>query len=1077
MSCKICLRVVLTIVFFLTTRLSLLGVVSANTTDGFYIYDSNGIADIKGVSEDLLANTSLVIPSSVTYCLNQYDVDHYGSEPIYKTAIVKIISYLGKSETIQSVTLPSSVEEISGFSKLSNLQTVSGGTFVKTIGYKCFDGCSELKSVSISNAEEIGNFAFYGCTSLTHLSFNSAETIGSGAFSGCTNLKSIKLLAAKYIGSSAFSQCSNLESLDLPSADTIEYQAFSRCTNLRSLNLPSAKVITSDVFNKCESLTELDLPSVTEINVEGNFSYFKRVSMPQLKKLVRLEGSYKPSLLNAVEGVIELGALVPPAVDEGIGINYTLNPKLSVPESVRQSYASDPFWGQLLFGENPLVTINKSASYGYGELDNPAPIKGITGDWTAQLAFVFDGIPGDRKISVSIKANDLKSYQVNAWSYIGELSSIQEFEPGRWGFVYTAPNIYPNYVEDSFYTVTFTMTMAGKETYEFPIEVYRPGIMLLHGLNSSRACWNSTERYLVNSDKYINAQILNVDYKSTNKASFDDNTHKYKVIEKNIPILEQRLLANGIVSAKYDMIGHSMGGILIRKYAQEVEQEHINRIVTVNTPHYGSRGANVLMRGILFLSTYNPGMLLNIYNAPAIRDLRPDSKAMKKLSEGASKGVGIPVHAVCSYMTSSGIIENSHLCHPTDMGLYLIGTIVSDPLLIPSAINLTSKDFVDEIVGSSYNDGVVSEYSQKGGLSNSKTTSFSDKFSGVLGLSSSAHHTNICHWSKFQSSLIDLLNPLTGYSQFTSGYFDPQETSSRAFALDDATAEGDDDESDEDDSEIKIAEIGKNFIDGSIRLSCELKRDTVDYVAVNLEMSDNIVANCAFTFLDSDNSIVGTNLSSYDFMIPADLKGKQKIYAIGRTADGKIVTDSCELYIDRDVEVVSIQFADRSDLLLKEGQKIIPATIGIWSDGSETDLPVDLYASDEQILSIDENNVVEAVAPGECLLEAYYGDLYDSLNVKVLPFNTADLPFVEVPIDITIDILGDNVIVKIGKDMAEGLRLMLYDMNGMVLVNENIDRPLNANETLSIPLPHASHKIYFLRAVAETGSISFKVIH
>ena len=119
MSCKICLRVVLTIVFFLTTRLSLLGVVSANTTDGFYIYDSNGIADIKGVSEGLLANTTLVIPSSVTYCLNQYDVDHYGSEPIYKTAIVKIISYLGKSETIQSVTLPSSVEEISGFNKLS----------------------------------------------------------------------------------------------------------------------------------------------------------------------------------------------------------------------------------------------------------------------------------------------------------------------------------------------------------------------------------------------------------------------------------------------------------------------------------------------------------------------------------------------------------------------------------------------------------------------------------------------------------------------------------------------------------------------------------------------------------------------------------------------------------------------------------------------------------------------------------------------------------------------------------------------------------------------------------------------
>lgn len=81
---------------------------------------------------------------------------------------------------------------------------------------------------------------------------------------------------------------------------------------------------------------------------------------------MKLESSSSSSLSNGVGGVIELGALVPPAVDEGIDIYFPLNPKLSVPESVRKSYASDPFWGQLLFGENPLVTINKSASYGYG---------------------------------------------------------------------------------------------------------------------------------------------------------------------------------------------------------------------------------------------------------------------------------------------------------------------------------------------------------------------------------------------------------------------------------------------------------------------------------------------------------------------------------------------------------------------------------------------------------------------------------------------------------------------------------------------------------------------------------------
>ena len=37
------------------------------------------------------------------------------------------------------------------------------------------------------------------------------------------------------------------------------------------------------------------------------------------------------------------------------------------------------------------------------------------------------------------------------------------------------------------------------------------------------------------------------------------------------------------------MIGHSMGGILERLYIQQIDNKNTNKLITLNTPHFGSK--------------------------------------------------------------------------------------------------------------------------------------------------------------------------------------------------------------------------------------------------------------------------------------------------------------------------------------------------------------------------------------------------------------------------------------------------------------------------------------------------------
>ena len=165
---------------------------------------------------------------------------------------------------------------------------------VTSIGYRAFEGCESLQSVTIGNSvTSIGEYAFYGCTSLTSITIpNSVKSIGEWAFCGCTSLQRITIGdSVKSIGNGAFEGCASLQSITIGDAvKSIGEEAFAYCTSLTSVTIGNlVESIGEDAFRGCTAITSITIPnavmeirryafayctSLKQINVEeGNTNY------------------------------------------------------------------------------------------------------------------------------------------------------------------------------------------------------------------------------------------------------------------------------------------------------------------------------------------------------------------------------------------------------------------------------------------------------------------------------------------------------------------------------------------------------------------------------------------------------------------------------------------------------------------------------------------------------------------------------------------------------------------------------------------------------------------------------------
>ena len=789
----------------------------------------------------------------------------------------------------------------------TTLKTLTIGDKVTSITNNAFNGCSGLTGDLIipNSVTSIGESAFSGCSGLTGdlIIPNSVTSIGESAFSGCSGLTGDLTIpnSVTSIGESAFSGCSGLTGdLIIPNSVTeIYWEVFSGCSGLKSVTIPnSVTEIGAYAFDGCSGLTgDLTIPnSVTEIG-SGAFYGCSGLTSVTIPNSITSIGNYAFGNCSGLAKVYCAAATPPDAYYGAFSYQYTTidgakaQTQLYVPASSVDLYKSTSPWSNFLIGQYGELKLYKSSYYTfdnyYTEDKTYKSMNGVTADGTSQIFIPIEEnlSPSDFSIILTINGEPAS---IETAGFANQ--AIQKMPNGEKGIIYTAPKTFDESCMSNSYIVELTFDMINENgltnigRMPIEIEVHRPGLLMVHGLNSSSECWSAMQNDLLQSGLYRSAQINNINYSSSNLSSFDYNTHEAKVLEKGVKSMHNNLINNGIVSSKYDMIGHSMGGVLIRKYAQEVDgaADMVNSIITVNTPHHGSQLANIGMYveriGSNYLSFLKP-FIDYVTLQSAIYDLQIDGAAIKKLNQKNCSG--IPVHVISSTIEDidelySRDIRQENVNYSSEDISNSLGNII-EVIEAPTEGNMKGalENFY-KLIYSDKSDGIVSLSSQQGGLSGLCATNNIGQidFSLPAPMWSWAHHCLNTKWDVTMNDIKALLCASKQGNGFTTGGFKyPLSAYSNT-------------------SDLGSLTFAEPQAGSFIKLS---SLNTSDLQEVKVTVSDDVVSHCVYYILD--NKLVSAlDCDTARFIMPHWYEGGVTYYSLAKTNYGALITDS--IYVD-----------------------------------------------------------------------------------------------------------------------------------------------------------------------------------
>ena len=373
-----------------------------------------------------------------------------------KKATVTYKDYNYNSYT-DSVTIPETV-------------TFEGLTYsVSDIGYKAFEGCSSLTSVTIPNSvSDIGYYAFEKCSHLTSFTIPSSVTwIGKYAFKECSSLTFVTIPnSVTSIGEGAFYNCSSLTSITIPnSVKTIEAESFRYCYGLTSVSIPnSVTSIGIWAFEYC-SITSITIPnSVTTI---GGSAFYGN------KNLQRVEINHDSQALPGLWYSSET---------KDICYDLASGEKLS-PPSLRFIFASMTTASLEITNYYPNFSYTLNGTSGNDEIDGEGKvkIKGLSPGKKYEISFYirlqdgsFSSYRSDyvsfttqkMRMGFSEKKATASSIEATVWYdtnkndvQLGQYLTIDE--QSTEGNKITAYGLEP----DKEYAVTLTMTFEGNKSY------------------------------------------------------------------------------------------------------------------------------------------------------------------------------------------------------------------------------------------------------------------------------------------------------------------------------------------------------------------------------------------------------------------------------------------------------------------------------------------------------------------------------------------------------------------------------------------------------------------------------------
>lgn len=226
----------------------------------------------------------------------------------------------------------------------------------------------------------------------------------------------------------------------------------------------------------------------------------------------------------------------------------------------------------------------------------------------------------------------------------------------NYGFsLYTPPRVFDSAADSRTVDVEFTFTPnignGNTSRLRAQLQLVRPPVVLVHGLWSNAGSWSSD--YTGNARNNAFRTVETADYAATNASSFSVNNQRVRTTAATALAAARR---KGWAATQVDVVGHSMGGLLTRLYAgatdyrrpDNLDQGDVRRLVTLDTPHWGSSFANLLVAlhngtalEARYLETTVTGLTGGNMLQGAVCDLAENSTGLQSLGSTALRSQAI----------------------------------------------------------------------------------------------------------------------------------------------------------------------------------------------------------------------------------------------------------------------------------------------------------------------------------------------------------------------------------------------------------------------------------------------------
>lgn len=559
-------------------------------------------------------------------------------------------------------------------------------------------------------------------------------------------------------------------------------------------------------------------------------------------------------------------------------------------------------------------------------------------------------------------------------------------------------------------------------TTDVVLTIVRPPLVLVHDIWSGCDAWQGTSG--IAASKLF--EVTCADYSMTSSASMDSADNQLAVPDAVAEaLLEMR--RKEIAVTQVDVIAHGMGGLLARKYVDwpnyrspsNFDAGSINRLITLNTPHVGTRSADALVTMRQYLKTNHAatwGTLFNMFKtehnivldaeggaaSSAIDELQTTSATINSIRQ-----TQVPTHVLTSHGAELIPRTPATAMLPDKIRILYFNLERYHPLTygIPSPIErqklILGQD--SKVFCGDAHDLFVATADQRGGMTGSAVSTFV-----VSTANNNSEHFKVMNDEAHRNGLLTLLNsPVDGTSfaqAVPSPVTLPRENGCGSLTLSSGGDVGQGPPGEEHAGPERLRGEGMGgsgdvaALAGSLSILSPAPGTQVTpggTVTVSVAGAGGFLPELVIISGGGGSAILEAGPFSTPFRIPPQAIGSVELVAYGINAQGQLLSSPrVVLPVVSSARLNSIEVLNGDATLRGPGSKRRLGVSGRYSDGVTRDISSPalgtVYSSSNTgVASVTTEGALTANAPGIATITVRNGNVLTSITVTVGTETTA----------------------------------------------------------------------------------------